>query len=154
MLVQEALHSSKKKKEVGMIIKLDMANSFDRVWHSFLYTLLLRFRFDPLFVQTIQACTGGPWITPLVNERPTIFFQDSRGLRQGCTLSPLLYILMEEILNRKLEFERLHGDILGFSFGVGIKPLNHSQFTYDTLLLGGASSRISNFFNSSFTSFY
>ena len=35
ILVQEALHSSKLRKEKGMLIKLDMANAFDQVKHLF-----------------------------------------------------------------------------------------------------------------------
>jgi len=38
--VQEAIHSSKQRKENGMLIKLDMANAFDRVNHSFLLQVL------------------------------------------------------------------------------------------------------------------
>jgi hypothetical protein len=39
ILVQEAIHSSFSAKEKGMVIKLDMANSFD-VCHSFLFQVL------------------------------------------------------------------------------------------------------------------
>ena len=38
--VQEAMHSSFQKMEKGMLIKLDMANAFDRVMLSFLYKVL------------------------------------------------------------------------------------------------------------------
>jgi len=38
--LQEAIHSSKQRKEKGMLIKLDMANAFDRVNHSFLLQVL------------------------------------------------------------------------------------------------------------------
>ena len=37
--VQEAILSSFHQKEQGMIIKLDMANAFDHVKHSFLFKL-------------------------------------------------------------------------------------------------------------------
>jgi hypothetical protein len=36
VLVQEAIHSSKKTKTPGMVVKLDMENYFERVKHSFL----------------------------------------------------------------------------------------------------------------------
>ena len=87
--VREAIHSSYHQKEQGMIIKLDMANAFDRVKHSFLYKVLLSFRFSSNFVNLIKACIEKPWIAPLVNGRPTSYFQSSRGIRQGCTLSGL-----------------------------------------------------------------
>ena len=41
--VQEAMHSIFQRKEKGMLIKLDMENSFDRVNLSFLYLVLHSF---------------------------------------------------------------------------------------------------------------
>jgi hypothetical protein len=37
VLVQEAIHSNYSSKEKGMVIKLDMANAFDHVRHSFIF---------------------------------------------------------------------------------------------------------------------
>jgi hypothetical protein len=50
VLVQEALHSSLCRKDKGMIIKLDLANSFDRVSHNFLFEVMRKFGFDQSFV--------------------------------------------------------------------------------------------------------
>eukprot|EP00253_Pinus_taeda_P020104 PITA_20104 len=58
-----------------MLIKLDMANAFDRVNRAFLYKILLSFGFSPHFVALIKACTESPWIAPLVNGRPSSFFR-------------------------------------------------------------------------------
>ena len=77
--VQEALHSSFQRKEKGMLIKLDMKNTFDRVKLSFLYQVLIYFGFSAEFVYLIKACTNRPWISPLVNGRPADFFQATRG---------------------------------------------------------------------------
>jgi len=41
LLVQEAIHSSQSRKEKGFILKLDLANAFDRVRHSFLIVVLV-----------------------------------------------------------------------------------------------------------------
>lgn len=65
-----------------------MANAFDRVNHPFLLKVLRAFGFLPHFFHLIKACIGNPWIAPLVNGRPSIFFQAQRGIRQGCPLSP------------------------------------------------------------------
>eukprot|EP00253_Pinus_taeda_P027485 PITA_27485 len=45
VLVQEAIHSSLHRKEKGMVIKLDLANAFDRVRHSFLFEVLQKMGF-------------------------------------------------------------------------------------------------------------
>lgn len=53
IIVQEAIHSSIQRKERGMIVKLDMANAFDRVNHNFLATALKRFGFSTNFIKII-----------------------------------------------------------------------------------------------------
>eukprot|EP00253_Pinus_taeda_P001989 PITA_01989 len=91
-LVQEAIHSSTTRQEKGFVLKLDLANAFDRVRHSFLFAVLRKMGFDPAFISTIASCISGPWISPLINGRPCEAFQSSRGLRQGCPLSLSLSI--------------------------------------------------------------
>ena len=56
--VQEALHSSFQRKDKGMLIKLDMKNTFDRVKLPFLYHVLLTFGFSLEFVNLIKYCTN------------------------------------------------------------------------------------------------
>lgn len=106
IIVQEAIHSNIQRKERGMIVKLDMANDFDRVNHNFLAKALKRFGFSTNLIEIIQACISNPWIAPLINGRPSKFFQITRGLRQGCSLSPFFYIIMAESLSVMLENQR------------------------------------------------
>eukprot|EP00253_Pinus_taeda_P024857 PITA_24857 len=146
--VKEIIHSSKQRKEKGMLIKLDMANAFDRVNCSFLYKVLHSFGFSHHFVNLIVACTHNPWISPLVNGHPTSLFQAQRGLRQGCPLSPFLYILMAGSLSRKLTAEKVSGSLPGLKPSNTSPAQNHSLFVDDSLLLGGASIRISKSFDS------
>jgi len=106
-----------------MIEKLVMANAFERVKQSFLFQVLSKFGFDSRFIHWIKACIGSTSISPLINGQPTIFFQSSRGMRQGCPLSPLLYIIMVEILSQKLEVEIRYFKI---QIAKGLKSINHS----------------------------
>ena len=46
ILVQESIHSSRGRGDEGIIIKIDMANAFDRVRHSFLFAVLKNFGFN------------------------------------------------------------------------------------------------------------
>jgi hypothetical protein len=151
--VQETVHSSIHRKEKGMLIKLDMASAFDRVNRAFLYRVLSTFGFSSQFVQLIKACTDKPWIAPLVNGRPTSFFQTQRGIRQGCPLSPFLYIIMADTLSRKFIAERTAGNIPGLKSSTGAESLNHALFADDSLLLGGASSRIARAIDSALKSY-
>lgn len=81
LLVKEAIHSRKLRKEKGFILKLDLANAFDRVRHSFLLVVLQKMGFDPNFLSLINSCISGPWISPLINGRLAPSFQSSQGLR-------------------------------------------------------------------------
>jgi hypothetical protein len=74
VLVQEAIHSSFAAKKKGMAIKLDMANAFDHVRHSFLFQVLQKFGFSMNFIKCIESCIIGPCISPLVNGWSTKIF--------------------------------------------------------------------------------
>jgi len=138
-LVQEAIHSSLLRKEQGMAIKLDLANAFDRVNHSFLLKVIRKFGFGDKFIKWIRACILEPWIAPLVNGRATEFFKASRGLRQGCPLSPLIFVIQASILSFLLNKRMQDQDINGLCIIRGAKKINHTLFADDTLLLGPAS---------------
>ena len=142
LLVQEAIHSSTKRKEPGMAIKLDLANAFDRLRHSFIILVMEKFGFPPMFLNQIQACISSPWIAPLINGRPSEFFKASRGVRQGCPLSPFLYILVADSLSRRLNRLLYEGSLPGLSFRNGVPPINHALFADDSIFLGLASSQI------------
>ena len=58
----------------------------------------------------------------------------------------MLNVLMEESLNRRLEYERRTSNILGMTIARGVRRINNSQFFDDTLLLGGASKTMANIF--------
>jgi hypothetical protein len=141
VLVQEALHSSIQRKEKGMIIKLDLANAFDRIRHDFLFQVMRNMGFTENFISWIKACIASPWISPLVNGRSTQYFQASRGLRQGCPLSPLLYAIQASVLSFQLEHHQQTRSLPGLRIVSTVKDINHAQFADDTLLLGGANVR-------------
>ena len=60
-----------------MLIKLDMANDFDRVRFSFLYKVLHSFGFSSVFVNLIKSYTDKPWIVALINGIPGNLFSSN-----------------------------------------------------------------------------
>ena len=74
----------------------------------------------------------------MVNGKVTNFFKASRGLRQGCPLSPLLYAIQASVLSYQLGNSRVQKNLQGLRIVQGVKDINHAQFMDDTLLLGGA----------------
>ena len=74
ILVQEAIHSSLNNDDKGMVVKIDLANAFDRVSHPFLFQVMWKFGFASDFISWVKACINKPWIAPLVNGRAAPFF--------------------------------------------------------------------------------
>ena len=78
----------------------------------------------------------------LVNGSPADFFGSSRGLRQGDLLSPLLFLLIMEVLSRIMKKTEEGGFIQGFHVGsvnsTGIR-VSHLLFANDTILFCDAS---------------
>eukprot|EP00253_Pinus_taeda_P032878 PITA_32878 len=87
-----------------------------------------------------MECISYNWTAPLINGRPCNAFKSSRGLRQGCPLSPFLYIIMAETLSLHLENKQNLKEIIGVDIVQGTKGINHSLFADETLLIRGASS--------------
>eukprot|EP00253_Pinus_taeda_P023862 PITA_23862 len=138
-LVQEAILSILQRKEQVMAIKLDLANAFDRVNHSFLLNVLKKFGFGARFINWIRACISEPWIAPLVNGRFAGFFKATRGLRQGCPMSPLLFLIQASVLSFHLNNQMQEQEISGISIARGVQNINHVLFADDSLLLGTTS---------------
>ena len=80
------------------ILSLDQEKAFDRVEWSFLIATLEKMGFGPSFVQWIRTFYTRPQSSVLVNGYLSENLSLSRGVRQGCPLSPLLYVLVAEVL--------------------------------------------------------
>jgi hypothetical protein len=99
---QECLHSIKSKKLQSTILKLDLKKAYDCTNWDYLRLILLQSGFGTPTTNCIMACVSSTNYAILINGEPTNFFNSNRGLRQGCLISPLLFILMMEGLNLAL----------------------------------------------------
>ena len=67
--------------------------------------------------------------------RASSLFLASRGIRQGCPLSPLLFILVIEGLSLLIEDARNHGYVKGIKISKDLS-LTHLLFVDDVILFG------------------
>ena len=80
------------------ILFLDQEKALDRVDWSFLRRTLCHKGFGPNFVQWVDVLYGGVQSAVNIDGYLSSFFSLTRGVRQGCPLSPLLYVLYAEVL--------------------------------------------------------
>lgn len=83
-----------------MILKVDLSKAFDRVNWLYVRLLLTHLGFPYRYIKWIMSYITDVSYIVLINGAPTHFFLAERGLRQGCPLSPLIFLLIMEGLSR------------------------------------------------------
>ena len=97
-LLRDMLDHIDRTNETGILVSLDQEKAFERLDRSFLTNVLRRFRFGPDFRQWIDTLCSNASMKVIVNGYLTESIPLERGLRQGDSLSLLLYILCAEVL--------------------------------------------------------
>lgn len=82
-----------------------------------------------------MACIINVGYVVVINGYPSRFFRAGSGLRQGCSLSPLLFILAMDVLSLHIKKEVVirHFEALQISSQIF---LSHSFFVDDILIMG------------------
>ena len=65
--------------------------------------VLVKMNFGPSFRSWVQLLYTGIFLRVLVNGYTSEAFKITRGVRQGCPLSPLLYIMVAETISRAVQ---------------------------------------------------
>ena len=131
------------KREIpGLIFFSDFEKAFDSINHDYLFKSLKHSNFNEnfikwikLFYSNVKSCiTNNGFLSP--------FFSIQRGIRQGCPLSPYLFILCIELLmNQIRNSENISGvTIHGFKLKNACYAddasfiLNGSKKSFETLV--------------------
>ena len=144
LIAFEPLHHMKTQcsGKIGfMALKLDMSKAYDRVeWVFFLNKIRLKMGFQDTWVAMIMQCVTTVSYSIMVNGEPKALIYPSRGLRQGDSLSPFLFLFYAEGLNALLTKAASDGETKGYSIcRVGPK-ITHIFFADDCLLFCRANS--------------
>lgn len=115
IITTEVFTALKAKKCRGVIMKLDFAKAFNTVNWNFVFHVLQMMNFDERWISWIKAMYKASKISVLVNGAPTDEFASSRGLRQGDSLSPLMFNLVGEVLSRLLVSANKNGIFRGIT---------------------------------------
>ncbi|KAG7533510.1 Reverse transcriptase zinc-binding domain [Arabidopsis thaliana x Arabidopsis arenosa] len=84
-------------------MKIDISKAFDSVQWDFLLNVLEAMNFPAKFIHWIKLCISTASFSVQVNGELAGFFQSERGLRQGCSLSPYLFVICMNVLSKLLD---------------------------------------------------
>ncbi|XP_015953797.1 uncharacterized protein LOC107478164 [Arachis duranensis] len=124
----------KLKRKASLIIKLYFHKAYDRVKWCFVDTVLEKTGFGSTWRTLVKECIRSASISILVNGLPIKAFKMERELCQGDSLSPFLFVLVVDVLNRMIGEAVRNGQISPLLVGWDDIELSHLQFVDGTLL--------------------
>ena len=143
LIANEAVDSILRRKENGVLCKLDIEKAYDHISWDFLLQIMERMGFGPKWISWIKWCISTASFSVLVNGSSTGFFKSSRGLRQGDPLSPYLFVIDMEALSGMLKRAVEDSFISGCRFPGregGDIVISHLLYADDTILFCEANS--------------
>ncbi|KAH9668523.1 reverse transcriptase domain-containing protein [Citrus sinensis] len=132
----ECLHKirhSKSKRNGLVALKLDISKAYDRVEWYFLEQTMRKLGFSNQWISLIMRCITTVSYSVIINGVPRGLIFPERGLRQGCPLSPYLFLLCAEVFSSLLSQAERNQQIKGLIFAKDV-TISHLLFADDSLI--------------------
>jgi hypothetical protein len=99
LLIQAIIEDAMEENTNTALLFVDWEKAFDRLSHQAMHKVLKELEFPDCFKNAILAIYRKCRARVNINDNLTAPFQIRSGVKQGCPLSPLLFILVNEILH-------------------------------------------------------
>ena len=129
-MIDNIINYASQQNIPGLLLFVDFEKAFDSLEWSFIERTLQHFGFGSSLITWVQTFYKNIESCVLNNGWTSCFFQPQRGVRQGCPLSPYLFILSAEILAKAT---RSNKNIKGIS--VNNSEIKISQYADDTTFI-------------------
>jgi ribonuclease HI/exonuclease III len=112
--LNEAYYSHLTRKQQYFILFLDTKKAFDSINHDFIIAVIDKMGMPQWFCAAIAGLLSDVRVYPVLAEDTGVFIPITRGVKQGCPLSPLLFAICYDVLLHALE--HAHPDLDMFAF--------------------------------------
>ncbi|XP_034681036.1 uncharacterized protein LOC117910970 [Vitis riparia] len=137
LIANEVVDYWQKRKEKGLVCKLDIEKTYDNISWNFLMKVLKKMGFGSRWMEWMWWCLSTAKFSVLINGVPEGFFSSSKGPRQGDPISPYLFVLGMEVLSALIRRAVQGNFITGCRLrGRGGAEMNvsHLLFADDTII--------------------
>ncbi|KAJ4757006.1 RNA-directed DNA polymerase (reverse transcriptase)-related family protein [Rhynchospora pubera] len=143
ILVKEVLHSFNQAsfKHSAFLLKADVSKAFDKLDWNFLTTSMLYLNVPSKLINLLMSSYTRAHVSININGKGNGFITPTRGLRQGCPMSPYCFIMAMEMLTRRLKKGLREGQLLGLKLAHTSPVLTHLLYADDLVLVGGSAQR-------------
>ncbi|XP_026411087.1 uncharacterized protein LOC113306356 [Papaver somniferum] len=141
VIAHELIDTMRKNKTKSglMAVKLDMSKAFDRIEWKFLINILKKLGFNEHWCNLIEKCISTVSTSIFLNGCPGEVYYPTRGIRQGHTLSPNLFIICMDVLSKILIDAERKNEIQGIKVTTTSPSVSHLFFADDCLVFTRAS---------------
>ena len=129
-LINNVISYTESKNIPGLLLFVDFEKAFDTIEWAFIEKTFHHFGFGSSFIKWINLFYCDIQSCVINNGWSTGFFELGRGVRQGCPLSPYIFILCAEVLATTI---RKDNEVKGIT--VGSTECKLSQYADDTTLI-------------------
>ena len=133
VMAGEILAAWKEQGTKGFMWKVDFAKAYDSLDWRYLWVVLRKRGFPEEWIRWIKRCVTSHSFSVLLNGRPTgEWIRPQRGIRQGCPLAPMLFVLAADVLYNSATQACASGSLKGFqthSQPLGIPLLQYADDT-------------------------
>ena len=99
LITKETLAWVESSNQPLIFLKLDFSKAYDMVEWQCMYRIMEKLGFPQVFIRMVSLLFHDASACVKLNGEPSPYFPIQRGVRQGCPLTPYLFLIVAEALN-------------------------------------------------------